>query len=106
MVQYCAETINRFRIINMKLAPREAIRGNHKLRRMPEFRENVLLLSENRQSGRMGKLEPKFEQGIWLGVCPRPDEAIIGFVSGIVRAGTVKRQAIDDAWSSIKLGRF
>ena len=51
----------------------------------------------------MEKLEPKFEQGIWLGVCPRTDEAIIGASTGIVRAGTVKRQAIEDAWSSTSL---
>ena len=34
------------------------------------------------------------------GVCQRTDEAIIGAASGIVGAGTVKRQAIDDAWSA------
>ena len=49
------------------------------------------------------KLEPKFEQGLWLGVCPRADEAIIGTSSGIVRAGTAKRQAIEDAWKSTSL---
>ena len=51
----------------------------------------------------MEKLEPKFEQGIWLGVCSRTDEAIIGTAGGIVRAGTVKRQAIEDAWKSTSL---
>ena len=51
----------------------------------------------------MEKLEPKFKQGVWLGVCPRKDEAIIGASSGIVRAGTVKRQAIEDAWKSTSL---
>ena len=34
----------------------------------------------------------------WLGVCPRTDEAIVGQPAGVVRAGTVKRQAIEDAW--------
>ena len=51
----------------------------------------------------MEKLEPKFEQGIRLGVCPCTDEAIIGTTGGIVRAGTVKRQAIEDAWKSTTL---
>ena len=37
---------------------------------------------------------------MWLEVCPWTDEAIIGTSSGIVRAGTVKRQAIEDAWKS------
>ena len=51
----------------------------------------------------MEKLELKFEQGIWLGVCSRTDEAIIRTAGGIVRAGTVKRQAIEDAWKSTSL---
>ena len=51
----------------------------------------------------MEKLEPKFEHGVWLGACPRTDEAVIGTSTGIVRAGTVKRQAVEDAWSSTSL---
>ena len=37
MVEYAAETTNRFRIINKKSTPREAIWGKHTLRRMAEF---------------------------------------------------------------------
>ena len=48
----------------------------------------------------MEKLEPKFEHGVWLGVCPRTDEAIIGTTGGIVRAGMVKRRAIEEAWNA------
>ena len=92
-----------FKIIHKKSTPREALRGKHTLRRLAEFGENVLWLPETWESGRMEKLEPKFEQGIWLGVCPRTDEAIIGTTGGIVRAGTVKRQAIEDAWKSTTL---
>ena len=54
----------------------------------------------------MEKLEPKFEHGVWLGVCPRTDEAIVGTTGGIVRAGTVKRRAIEDAWSAKVLLSF
>ena len=50
-----------------------------------------------------GEVGAQFEHGIWLGVCPRPDEAIIGASTGIVRVGTVKRQAIEDAWKSTSL---
>ena len=51
----------------------------------------------------MEKLEPKFEKGVWLGVCPRTDEGIVGTPAGIVRTGTVKRQAIEDAWKASSL---
>ena len=92
MVEYSAETINRFKIINQNLTPREVIRGKHTLRIMAEFGVNVLLAPGTWESGRVEKLEPKFEQGVWLGACPITDEGIIGASSGIVHAGTVKRQ--------------
>ena len=70
MIEYAAELINMFKIINKKLTPREALRGKHTLRRIVEFGENVLWVPEILESGRMEKLEPKFEQGVRLGVCP------------------------------------
>jgi hypothetical protein len=103
MIEYAAELINTFKIVNKKSTPREALRGKHTLRRLAEFGENVLWLPEIWESSRMEKLESKFEKGIWLGVCPRTDEAIIGSCSGIVRAGTVKRQAIEEAWKSTSM---
>ena len=51
----------------------------------------------------MEKLEPKFERGVGLGVCPRTDDAIICIPVGTLRAGTVKRQAIKDAWKASSL---
>ena len=48
----------------------------------------------------MEKLEPKFERGVWLGVCRRTSDAIIGTPDGTVRARTVKRKAIEDAWKA------
>ena len=70
---------------------------------MSAYGECVLLLPETCESGRMEKLEPKFEKGVWLGVCPRTDEAIIGTATGIVRAGTVKNQTIEEVWNDEQL---
>ncbi len=103
MIEYAAELINMFKIIHKRTTPREALRGKHTLRRLAEFGENVLWLPETWESGRMEKLEPQFEPGIWLGVCLRTDEAIVRASSGIVRAGMVKRQTIEDAWKSTSL---
>ena len=101
MIEYAAELINVFKIINKKLTQQEDLRGKHALRRLAEFGENVLLPPETWESGRMEKLEPKFEQGVCLGVCPRTDEAIIGTSAGIDRAGTVKQQAIEDTQGAL-----
>ena len=103
MIEYAAELINMCKIVNKKSTPRQALRGKHTLRRLAEFGENVLWLPETWESGRTEKLEPKLEKGIWLGVCLPTDEAIIGSSIGIVRARTVKRQAIEEAWNSTSL---
>ena len=57
-------------------------------------------LPETWESGRVEQLEAKFEKGVWLGICPRTDEAIIGVGGMIVRARTVKRQTIEEARSA------
>ena len=103
MVEYASETINRFRIVTKESTPREFLRGKHEIRRMAEFGECVLRLPETWESGRMEKLEPKFEKGVWLGACPRTDEAIIGTATSIVRAGTVTRQTLEEAWNAEQL---
>ena len=85
------------------MIPREAISCKHVMRIMNDFGEDVLWLPETWEDGRSEKLESKFEKGVWLGVCPRTDEAIVGTLAGFVRAGAVKRQAIEDAWKASSL---
>ena len=78
MAEYAAETMNRFRVIKQQAAPRELTRGKHEMGRVAEFGESVLWVPETWETGRVEQLEPKFENGIWLGICLRTDEAIIG----------------------------
>ena len=103
MVKYASETINRFRIVRKESSPREFLRGKHEIRRMTECGGSVLWLPETWESGRMENLEPKFENDVWLGICPRTDEAIIGTATGIVRAGTMKRQTMEETRNAQQL---
>ena len=73
------------------------------MRRMDEFGESLLWLLETWEGGRTERLEPKFEKRVWLGVCPRTDEAIIGTPAGVARAEAVKRQANEDACKASSL---
>ena len=92
LVEYAAEMLNRFRIGADDKTAHERTRGYHKLRDMAEFGESVLWKREGFADGRLHKLEPKFENGIWLGIDPRNEEVLIGTDDGIVRAHTVKRR--------------
>ena len=43
---------------------------------------------------------PRFEYGVWLGLCARSDEVYIGLPSGeVVKARTVRRLEPQDMWS-------
>ena len=58
----------------------------------------MLWFPETWEGGRLDQLEPiSSNKECGLESCPRTDEAIIGTPAGVVRAGTVKRQAIEDA---------
>ena len=43
-------------------------------------------------------MEPKLFTGIWLGICPRTDEALVSTKEGLVRASTVKRTPLEKAF--------
>ena len=73
------------------------------MRPMAEFGESVWYLPEFWPDGKIRQMEPKFFAGIWLGVCPRTDEALIGTKEGLVRANTVKRKPLETAFVADEL---
>ena len=98
LIEWAAEVHNRFLIGKDGKTPRESIRGKHRMRPMAEFGESVYYLPEFWPDGKIRQMEPKFFSGLWLGACPRTDEALIGTDKGLVRANTVKRKPIESAF--------
>ena len=47
--------------------------------------------------------EPRYEEGIWLGMDMRTTEVIIGTPSGVVKARSVRRRPEDERWDMEKL---
>ena len=92
MVEYASEMMNRCKVGRDGKTAYERLRGIHKTKAVAEFGETVLWLPDHWEDGRMRKLEPTFNIGVWLGLDPRNDEVIIGTPTGTVRARTVKRQ--------------
>ena len=43
--------------------------------------------------------EPRYEEGIWLGMDMRSTEVIIGTPSGVVKARSVRRRPEDERWN-------
>ena len=94
---------NRFATGRDGKTPRERLRGKHKMRPMAEFGESVWYLPEFWPDGKIRQMEPNLFAGIWLGVCPRTDEALIGTKDGLVRANTVKRKPLETAFVADEL---
>jgi hypothetical protein len=63
-----------------------------------EFGEK-LLVKRKIKSGKMEKLKPKWDYGIFVGVRPRSGEVIIATPTGITKARSVRRIPIEDRWT-------
>ena len=62
--------------------------GEHKFARaLPHFAEKILFMSE-----RVARVEPRWEDGIFLGVSDRSDELHVGTERGMHKVRTVRRR--------------
>ena len=103
LIEYAADVLNRYKVGVDKKTARERSVGEHRSRPVAEFGEIVYWPPEFLDSGRVYQLEPKFKEGIWLGVDARTSEAIICTEDGAVIARSVKRRPIGEAFDSGKL---
>ncbi len=74
----------------------QRIRGRESHRPMCEFGESVLWRPLNTAPNKKNKDEPRYEEGYWLGIIDRTDEAIIGTSRGVVRCREIKRRPEED----------
>ncbi len=70
----------------------QRIRGRESHRPMCEFGESILWRPLKTAANKKNKDEPRYEEGYWLGVIDRTDEAIIGTSIGVVRCLEVRRR--------------
>ena len=65
--------------------------GKKSTRSVATFCEKVLYMPLKTERLKRGKDEPRLEEGIWLGIRTRSDEALIGTADGVVKACTIRR---------------
>ena len=98
-VEYAAVVMNYFKVGADGMTALERHRGAKHERPLAEFGERVLYLPLDRKSHPVHAPEPRYEDGIWLGLDIRSTEVIIGTPSGVVKARSVRRRPEDERWS-------
>ena len=96
LVEHAAYLYNRHKVGPDGKTPYERWKSKRAKRTLCEFGERVLYLPL--KGARNGKLEAKFEYGIFVGVLERSGEAIISTEAGMVKARTVKRLLEENRW--------
>ena len=98
MVEAAAELHNRFREVTPDgKVPYDLIKGTRQLRPMVDFGECIYFMPA-KSSDPKHKAEAKFLEGVWLGVNPKTDEAIVFGPNGVELVRTVKRKTVDEAF--------
>jgi hypothetical protein len=96
LIEWCCTIINRCSKGEDGRTPMQKIRGRESHRELCEFGESILWKPLKTAANKRCKDEPKYEEGYWLGVIDRTDEAIIGTSRGVVRCREIKRRPEED----------
>ena len=103
MVENTIDCINRYRMRGGKSTALQRLRGIQKPRTVAEFGEVILYLPAKDDKQPMHKADPKYLEGIWLGLDSRSNEVRVAGPNGITLARTVKRKTEDEAFDHQKL---
>ena len=97
MVEYAASLIRRCLLTTDGRIPYEKIKGRASRRSVALFGEKVWYKPSH---GRSKTLDYVLEEGIFLGLQDRSDEALIGVDNGVVKCRDIRRQAEEHRWNA------
>jgi hypothetical protein len=97
MVEYAASLIRRCLLTTDGRTPYEKIKGRASRRSVALFGEKVWYKPSH---GRSKTLDYVLEEGIFLGLQDRSDEALIGVDNGVVKCRDIRRQAEEHRWNA------
>ena len=105
IVEHSADMLNRFCIGHDGRTPLTRLKGRQSFRPIAEIGECVLY-KVHPERGRLFKLEPRWREGVWLGLDRRTGESIVGTCVGTVRARSIRRRPFAERWSMTALSSF
>ncbi len=103
LIEYSGILLSRFAVGQDGKTAYQRIKGRTCSRPMAEFGECVWYKKLQTQDDRHADMEPRWEEGIWVGINPRTNEVLIGTPSGVIRAKAIRRRTKDERWSYDKV---
>ena len=99
LVQHASALLTRFVVGSDGKTAFEIIRGKRYKRPLVPFGEQVHFMPL-KSSGRLNKLEPRFETGVFVGIRDRSDEILVMTSTGVYKARTFKRKPEEERWDA------
>ena len=96
MVQCAGAQLARFAVGADGMTAYRRHRGKEYNREIPEFGECIHYMPVKR--GRLLKLEPRFEDGVFLGIREESDELFVGTPDGVYKVRNVRRKPMSQRW--------
>eukprot|EP00971_Amphidinium_carterae_P106851 2116603-Amphidinium_carterae.1 len=93
LVRYAGQVINRCRRGADGKTAYELRKGRSFKREIPPFAERIMYMLA--LAGTTARVDPRWAEGVYVGLSDRTDEALIATADGIVKARTVRRREKD-----------
>jgi len=99
LVEHGAETLNRYHVGQDGRTAYERLKGKKYRGEMIEFGRKIFHRHPGRVEG--GSMEPRWEEGIWLGKRVRSDEHIVACTSGkVMKARSIAMKPLSESWDA------
>ena len=96
-VRWAAMLVTRYLVGKDGRTAQERKRGRPCKSPLAEFGETVWYKPFDKNKDR-NKVEPKWEQGVWLGISRESNETLIGTKGGVIRCYSIKRLPNEEKW--------
>ena len=98
LIQHAGETLSHHQVGSDGKVPYQRLRGRKLKRHLVEFGEKIMWqpLDQLKQ----GSLNPRWIEGVWLGIRPRTSEVIVGTSKGVFKTRSFRRVPENERWSA------
>ena len=106
LIEWAADLITRYKVNTEGRTAVQEVRGSKSARAIAEFGEKIMYMPGQTTSGKLGKLDDRYRDGIFLGMRLRSDEILVGTKDGVVKARSVCRHADQSQWDNEMAKQF
>ena len=99
LIEHAASAITRAKVGMDGKTPYQRLKGKRFMTTPPMWLERVLYKPLSIKGGKLNKLAPRFEYGVYLGTSMRTGEVFLGTKEGCIKARSYKRLPADQKWT-------